>query len=209
MSIVRALPRCQLASVLLAAASAAAAGPPAPRVDRPPMYALALQVPLIKPTLQVQALPSVFRAPRPLPQIDDATGPSAPARETTVDAAIRSAARKFGVDEALIRAVIHVESGFNPKAVSPKGATGLMQLMPDTARRFGVVDASDPAQNIHGGTNYLRVLLDLFKGDLRLALAAYNAGEGAVLKYKRRIPPYEETQDYVQLVLGRYRQLRG
>jgi soluble lytic murein transglycosylase-like protein len=128
---------------------------------------------------------------------------------TPVDAAIRSAAMKFDVDEALIRAVIHVESRFNSKAVSPKGATGLMQLMPGTARRFGVANAKDPVQNIHGGTNYLRVLLDLFSGDLRLALAAYNAGEGAVLKYKRRIPPYEETQEYVQLVLGRYRQLRG
>ncbi len=126
-----------------------------------------------------------------------------------IDAAIRSAARKFSVDEALIRAVIHVESGFNPKAVSPKGATGLMQLMPGTARRFGVANARDPLQNIHGGTNYLRVLLDLFNGDLRLALAAYNAGEGAVLKHNRRIPPYEETREYVQLVLGRYRQLRS
>jgi soluble lytic murein transglycosylase-like protein len=132
-----------------------------------------------------------------------------PPAGTPIDAAIRSAAIKFDVDETLIRAVIHVESRFNPKAVSPKGATGLMQLMPGTARRFGVANAKDPIQNIHGGTNYLRVLLDLFNGDLRLALAAYNAGEGAVLKYNRRIPPYEETQEYVQLVLGRYRQLRG
>jgi soluble lytic murein transglycosylase-like protein len=156
------------------------------------------------------------RPPRPLPApppsmplVNEAPMPAAPANGTQVDAAIRSAARKFNVDETLIRAVIHVESGFNPGAVSPKGATGLMQLMPGTARRFGVANAKDPVQNIHGGTNYLRVLLDLFDGDLRLALAAYNAGEGAVLKYKRRIPPYEETQEYVQLVLGRYRQLRG
>lgn len=147
--------------------------------------------------------------PPPLPLIDEAAVQALPAGNGPVDAAIRGAARKFGVDEALIRAVIHVESGFNPKAVSPKGATGLMQLMPGTAQRFGVANARDPSQNIHGGTNYLRVLLDLFNGDLRLALAAYNAGEGAVLKYNRRIPPYAETQDYVRLVIGRYQQLRG
>jgi soluble lytic murein transglycosylase-like protein len=151
--------------------------------------------------------------PLPLPATPPAALVEPPAAAlrggVPIDAAIRSAASKFDIDEALIRAVIHVESRFNPKAVSPKGATGLMQLMPGTARRFGVADAKDPAQNIHGGTNYLRVLLDLFNGDLRLALAAYNAGEGAVLKYNRRIPPYEETQEYVQLVLGRYRQLLG
>ena len=84
-----------------------------------------------------------------------------------------------------------------------------MQLMPGTARRFGVTNSKDPTQNIHGGTEYLRVLIDMFNGDLRLALAGYNAGEGAVLKYNRRIPPYKETQEYVQLVLGRYRQLSG
>jgi Transglycosylase SLT domain len=151
--------------------------------------------------------PPVAAAAPQVARVDPA--PPVPRTGLTIDAAIRSAARRFDVDEALIRAVIHVESRFNAKAVSPKGATGLMQLMPGTARRFGVDDAKDPVQNIQGGTNYLRVLLDLFNGDLRLALAAYNAGEGAVLKYNRRIPPYEETQEYVQLVLGRYRQLRG
>jgi soluble lytic murein transglycosylase-like protein len=135
--------------------------------------------------------------------------PAAPPAGLHIDAAIRNASRKFNVDEALIRAVIYVESRGNPQAVSPKGATGLMQLMPGTARRFGVTDSRDPSQNIHGGTNYLRVLLDLFNGDLKLTLAAYNAGEGAVMKYKNRIPPYAETQEYVQLVLGRYRQLQN
>jgi soluble lytic murein transglycosylase-like protein len=153
--------------------------------------------------------PPTPAAPPLLPLIDEAAVQALPAGSRSVDAAIRSAARKYRVDEALIRAVIHVESGFNPTAVSPKGATGLMQLMPGTARRFGVANARDPSQNIHGGTNYLRVLLDLFNGDLRLTLAAYNAGEGAVLKYNGRIPPYAETQDYVQLVLGRYQRLRG
>jgi soluble lytic murein transglycosylase-like protein len=185
--------------------------------DRLVMYSMVAQVPRIKPTLSVRPLPSVPSAallrgvpgPRPVAPVEVVDPAAAPPVGVPIEAAIRSAARKFGVDEALIRAVIHVESGFNPTAVSPKGATGLMQLMPGTARRFGVANARDPLQNIQGGTNYLRVLLDLFDGDLRLALAAYNAGEGAVLKYNRRIPPYTETQDYVQLVIGRYQQLRG
>jgi membrane-bound lytic murein transglycosylase B len=126
-----------------------------------------------------------------------------------IETAIRDASRKFGVDAALVRAVIHVESAFDPKAVSSKGARGLMQLMPATAQRFGVTDVENPEQNVHAGTRYLRLLLDLFEGDLRLALAAYNAGEGAVIRYSRRVPPFAETQGYVRLVLERYRQLRG
>jgi soluble lytic murein transglycosylase-like protein len=146
---------------------------------------------------------------KPPAQFNRPTTDGAATKRQRIDAAIRHASSKFDVDEALIRAVIHVESRFNPDAVSPKGATGLMQLMPTTAHRFGVLNAKDPVQNILGGTQYLRVLLNQFDGDLKLALAAYNAGEGAVLKYRRRIPPYEETRDYVRLVLGSYRQLRG
>jgi hypothetical protein len=96
----------------------------------------------------------------------------------------------------LVRAVIQVESGFNPRAVSPKGAQGLMQLMPATARRFGVSDSFDARQNVMAGTQYLRVLLDQFQGDVSLAVAAYNAGENAVLRYGG-IPPYKETRGYV------------
>ena len=116
---------------------------------------------------------------------------------------IRRAASHFGLDPGLVRAVIATESNFDPRAVSPKGARGLMQLMPATARRFGVKDSFDPAQNISGGVRYLRYLLDLFEGDLVLALAAYNAGEG-VVQGRGAVPNYRETRDYVDRVLARY-----
>lgn len=122
-----------------------------------------------------------------------------------VDALIRGASVRHQVEEALVRAVIDVESRFNPLARSPKGAMGLMQLMPGTADRFGVRDAYDPRQNIEAGTRYLRQLLSMFEGNHRLALAAYNAGEAAVIRHGRRVPPYEETQDYVARVLSSYR----
>jgi len=116
---------------------------------------------------------------------------------------LRQISRESGVNEALLRAVMHAESGFNPNAISPKGAMGLMQLIPATASRFGVSDAYDPEQNVRGGAAYLRFLLDRFPGRIDLALAAYNAGEGAVDRY-RGIPPYAETQDYVQKVQSLY-----
>jgi hypothetical protein len=115
------------------------------------------------------------------------------------DRDIEDAAAVYGVSSDLVRAVIGVESEFDAYAVSSKGAQGLMQLMPSTARRFGVGNAFDARQNIFGGVQYLRFLLDLFSGDLTLAIAAYNSGENAVLRYKG-VPPYKETQGYVRKV---------
>ena len=115
---------------------------------------------------------------------------------------IRQHASRHGVRADLVRAVIQVESAFNPKAVSPKGAMGLMQLMPATAKQFGVVDPFNPAENIRAGVSYLRQLLDRYDHDEQLALAAYNAGPGAVDKYGSKVPPYKETQNYVSKITG-------
>lgn len=123
-------------------------------------------------------------------------------RRTKYDPLIERYASKHGVDPTLVRAVIQVESDFNPACVSHKGARGLMQLMPDTAKRYGVTKIHDPEQNIKGGVKYLAYLLELF-GDKPRALAAYNAGEGAVLKYGG-IPPYEETSTYVTRAMTVY-----
>lgn len=124
-----------------------------------------------------------------------------------VDALVTQAAQRHGVDPRLIFAVMQQESGFNPRATSYKGARGLMQLMPATAIRFGVSDIYDPTQNIEGGVRYMRFLLDTFKGDVELALAGYNAGENAVIRYGNRIPPYRETQDYVRKISAHYERL--
>ncbi len=123
------------------------------------------------------------------------------------DAQIRRAAERHGVDPLLVHAVVRAESGYDPKAVSPKGAAGLMQLMPETARRYGVTDRFDPAANLDGGVRYLRDLLGVFGGDVALALAAYNAGEQSVLRAGGRVPDYRETATYVRRVRLYYRGL--
>jgi soluble lytic murein transglycosylase-like protein len=137
-----------------------------------------------------------------------ATSADAPAAAAPYTADIQAASRKYGVPEALIEAVIQQESGFNPNAQSGAGAGGLMQLMPSTASGLGVTNVYDPAQSIDAGTHYLRDQLDRFGGDVRLALAAYNAGPGAVSTYGG-VPPYPETQSYVSDVLANYARYSG
>ncbi len=139
-------------------------------------------------------------APMPVPETGD--------RFTRYDAIIEEAARLYQLPPDFIRAVVKVESNFQPDVVSRVGAIGLMQLMPGTARSMGVVNPFDPRQNIFGGTRYLRLLANLFQGDLVLTVAAYNAGEGAVQRY-RGVPPYDETRRYVQRVLHHYYNLRN
>ena len=123
----------------------------------------------------------------------------------SIDALIGASATAYSVDPALVRSIVEAESGFNPRATSPAGARGLMQLMPETAASLGISDAYDPAENLRGGTRYLRGLLDRF-GDVRLAVAAYNAGPAAVERFGG-VPPYSETRAYVRRVLTRYREL--
>lgn len=130
------------------------------------------------------------------------------ARRGAYSAQVAGLASALKVDAALLHAVITAESAYNPKARSNKGAMGLMQLMPGTARRYCVSDPFDPIQNLHGGSRYLRDLLQRYNHDPRLALAAYNAGEDAVARHGNRIPPYRETQRYVPLVMGFYEQYR-
>ncbi|GAC1330474.1 MAG: lytic transglycosylase domain-containing protein [Steroidobacteraceae bacterium] len=124
------------------------------------------------------------------------------------DSIIERAAISASVEPNLLRAVILVESGFNPRAVSKRGAVGLMQLMPSTAVRFGVSNPYDPRENVHAGARYLKFLIDHFDQDVQLALAAYNAGERAVERHGGQIPPFTETMAYVPRVLEIYRRLR-
>jgi len=122
---------------------------------------------------------------------------------------IHDAAARYNLDPTLIHSVISIESNFNPKAVSPKNARGLMQLMPRTAELMGVKDSFDPGQNIDGGSHYLSDLLKKYKNDLTLALAAYNAGPASVDRYGRRVPPYLETMKYVQRIAKTYAKLKA
>jgi hypothetical protein len=134
-------------------------------------------------------------------EVMDEVGPARDLSE--LEKMAEDTARRHGLEPSLVRAVAAVESGFRPAAVSPKGAQGLMQLMPSTARSLGVEDAFDPASNLDGGTRHLRTLLERYEGDLAKALAAYNAGEGAVARHGG-VPPYRETKAYVKKVLQKY-----
>jgi Transglycosylase SLT domain len=128
--------------------------------------------------------------------------------DANIDGFIVDSGHRNSVDPLLLYAIMHQESTFKTRVMSNKGARGLMQLMPGTAARFGVSSIWDPRQNIEGGARYMRFLLDQFNGDVPLALAGYNAGEGAVMKYGNRIPPYSETQEYVRRISRRYNLIR-
>ena len=128
--------------------------------------------------------------------------------DSEVDSFIVESGKRNSVDPLLLYSIMHQESSFKPRAMSYKGARGLMQLMPGTAARFGVANIWDPKQNIEGGARYMRFLLDMFSGDVSLALAGYNAGEGAVMRYGYNVPPYAETQEYVRRIGRRYSLIR-
>lgn len=146
------------------------------------------------------------RAPSPLDSSGSWTERGWSTGSFKIDALIKDNGARFGVDPYLIFCIMEQESQFKPRVVSPKGARGLMQLMPGTARHFGVRRPFDPAENIMGGTRYLKQLLQNFGGRVDLVLAGYNAGEGAVLKFGRNVPPYRETRNYVQRISKRYGQ---
>jgi soluble lytic murein transglycosylase-like protein len=187
-------------STITSPAPVVAAQPVISDVDRPPA----------PPRPTVSAKPSRPVEPPAIPSTADTeeTGsfvkPADPSTaQDPIDRLVDQAAQRHQVDPALVKAVITTESGWNPNAVSRKGAEGLMQLIPDTAERFGVGNPLDPAQNVEGGTTYLKWLLDRYNGDLRKTLAAYNAGEGAVDQFGG-VPRYRETQQYVQKVTHAY-----
>jgi soluble lytic murein transglycosylase-like protein len=158
--------------------------------------------PLVSPTVLTAGL-TVSASPANLNVLRGYTTGS-----SEIDGYLIQSGTKNEVDPLLIYSVMHQESSFKSRAISPKGARGLMQLMPGTAMRFGVTNIFDPRQNIEGGARYLRFLLDRFDGDVRLTLAGYNAGEGAVEKYGWQIPPYAETQEYVRRISRRYSMLQ-
>jgi hypothetical protein len=159
---------------------------------------------LIRTTTVVEAKPVEPKAVEPRVIAPVEVGAATKAADAPINDLVEEAAQKHGVDPALVHSVIKAESNYNPVAVSPVGARGLMQLMPATARQLGVHNSFNPKENIEGGVKYLKYLQEKFQ-DPALALAAYNAGEGAVAKYNNSIPPYRETQDYVVKVARNYR----
>ena len=173
---------------------------------RPEAPALRASTRAIEPYQQDAAYRMV--ADTPAPAIPQATTPP-PNEGKPFDREITAAARDAGVEPALVHAVIAVESAYRPEAVSPKGAIGLMQVMPGTAQRYGIKDAADVHNNLRAGSRHLRTLIDMFGERLDLVLAAYNAGEGAVRKHNYAIPPYRETRAYVPAVMKRYKPVKA
>jgi hypothetical protein len=176
---------------------------------------LVRQTASVKPTASVTDSLAVREGAKPTLNTPIATNPvSFHLRGFTTgnevhDSYIVEFSRRYNIDPLLIYSQMHQESSFKIRATSPKGASGLMQLMPATARRFGVTSIYDPKQNIEAGIRYMRWLLDTFNGDVVLALAGYNAGEGAVMKYGWQVPPYRETQEYVRRITERYSMITG
>lgn len=193
---------------------------PPPSQNNTMLYSRSYVVQTYQPKINLDELPlppltGFTFAPLPPPPVASpetrshnaaASPPVTRPQNTNYHALISDVATRVGVPAALLHAVIKVESGYNPRATSPKGAMGLMQLMSGTAERYGVSDRTDPAASIEGGARYLRDLLAMFNQDLALALAAYNAGENAVKRYGNTIPPYRETQNYVASVMAIYQQ---
>lgn len=147
----------------------------------------------------------LMNTPAPAPAVEPGLQPN---DRKPFDHEITAAARDAGVEPALVHAVISVESAYRPDAVSPKGAIGLMQVMPGTAQRYGISNPTDIHNNLRAGSRHLRTLIDMFGDRLDLVLAAYNAGEGAVRKYKNSIPPYRETRGYVPAVMSKYKPVK-
>lgn len=174
---------------------------PRARATPPPALPAAPAIPASAPEPVLPTTPSSGS----LPASPFSPPSSALAGKTSYDSLIETIAAEFDIDAGLLHAVVQTESGYDASAVSPKGAIGLMQVLPTTGRRFGFTDLKDPKVNLSAGAAYLKWLLDRFDDDLELALAAYNAGESAVERYGSTVPPYRETRSYVASVISRYR----
>jgi soluble lytic murein transglycosylase-like protein len=183
------------------------APPPTPAPQKFRMTALH-RAELVRSAPRVRLTAYAYNASQSLPMTASSSLDGFTTGDAKVDSFIAESGKRNGVDPVLLYAIMHRESSFKRYAVSYKGARGLMQLMPATAVRFGVRNIFDPAQNVEGGARYVRFLLDRFGGDVRLALAGYNAGEGAVDKYQG-VPPYRETQEYVRRIGERYVLMRN
>lgn len=208
-----------LAIIALGAAAASAQTSPGYQVDNFDFAnAVQIQTPKVEPpkppTKRLTTSRNYTYSPAPGSLVHLTSQPVKPSLggfttgNSDFDKFIVESGKRNSVDPLLLYSIMHQESSFKPRAMSYKGARGLMQLIPPTASRFGVTNIWDPKQNIEGGARYMRFLLDLFAGDVRLALAGYNAGEGAVMKYGYQVPPYSETQEYVRRIGRRYSLIR-
>jgi len=200
---------CLLAAPALAAAQQSTLLSPAERGSLPLTEADQQKALASTPVSPVVVVPGSPLARSPEANIVRFPGLHISSGNAQIDGLVTEAAARYRLDPCLIISVMSVESRYNRLAVSPKGASGLMQLMPETAARFGVRNIFDPRENIMAGASYLRWLLDRFAGNVRLALAGYNAGEGAVESHGFRIPPFMETQNYVQEIYTRYSRIHG